>query len=191
LANKRPWLKNAWLATLVRPFIGDSRRVAWHATSALERAEILTVFPQAKVHVIPNAIDCAAFDAAPEPGRETYLERFFPGACVEARRATILAAMGRLHPKKAFDVAIRAVKLVIATHPEVLLLIAGGDDGERGLLMQLIDTLELQHCVVLIGEIKGEDRSPFLRAPTYSCSPRMAKILACLVLRLWQRGCRW
>jgi glycosyltransferase involved in cell wall biosynthesis len=147
----------------VRPFVGDSRRVAWHATSAVERAEILAVFPQARVHVIPNAIDCAAFDAVPELTREVYLKRFFAGHCVKPRRVTILAAMGRLHPKKAFDIAIRAVKTFIAMHPDVLFLIAGGDDGERGPLTGLINELELTHCVVLIGELTGEDKIAFLK----------------------------
>lgn len=163
LVSKRRWLKKAWLAMLVRPFAAYSRRVAWHATSAVERDEILAVFPQAKVHVIPNAIDCGAFEAVPELAREVYLERFFPGRCVEPHRVTILAAMGRLHPKKAFDVAIRAVKTVIATRPELLLLIAGGDDGERAKLMQLIDQLDLGHCVALIGELKGEDKIAFMK----------------------------
>jgi glycosyltransferase involved in cell wall biosynthesis len=155
--------KKAWLAVLVRPFIGDSRRVAWHATSAVERAEILAVFPQAKVHVIPNAIDCAAFDAVPDLTRETYLETFFPGGCVSLHRVRILAAMGRLHPKKGFDIAIRAVKTVIAMHPEVLFLIAGGDDGERGPLTRLINELGPTHCVALIGKLQGEDKIAFLK----------------------------
>jgi glycosyltransferase involved in cell wall biosynthesis len=182
LANKRPWLKKAWLAMLVRPFIRDSRRVAWHATSAVERDEILAVFPQAKVHVIPNAIDCAAFEAVPELAREVYLERFFPGRCVDSRRVAILAAMGRLHPKKAFDIAIRAVRKVIAVRPKVLLLIAGGDDGERAPLMQLIDKLDLRHCVALIGELKGEDKIAFLKGADLFLFPSHSENfgLACL-----------
>src|SRR5262249_38284045 len=124
---------------------------------------ILAVFPRAKVYVIPNAIDSAAFEAVLEPAREVYLERFFPGRCVDSCRVIILAAMGRLHPKKAFDVAIRAVKTIIATHPEVLLLIAGADNGERGPLSQLIDQLNLRHSVALIGELNGEDKIAFLK----------------------------
>ncbi|WP_297513245.1 glycosyltransferase [uncultured Caulobacter sp.] len=91
--------------------------------------------PADHVHVIPNAVRPPAVQAAPfardgEPVR--------------------IVAAGRLHPKKGFDVLIRAVGRLRAWDFDVTCEIAGEGD-ERGDLEALIRELDLDPCVKLVG----------------------------------------
>ena len=61
-----------------------------------------------------------------------------------------IVAAGRLHPKKGFDVLIRAVGKLRAWDYEVICEIAGEGD-ERGVLESLIRELDLEACVSLKG----------------------------------------
>lgn len=160
---KRPLLKRGWNSLLIAPLARDRRRVAWHATAESERDEILAAFPKAKVHVVPNGIDCAVFDAEPPLPRAEYLARFFPRCRVAPEEARILVGMGRLHPKKSFDIAITAFAAVAEQHPGAVLLIAGGDDGERARLERLIAEFGFGNRVALVGELPGADKIAFLK----------------------------
>ena len=163
LKSKRPFLKKLWLTLFSHPFVKDYKRVAWHATSDQERIEVLACFPKARVYVIPNGLDCAAYDKVPVPSRIDYFERFFPDASVMPEHAKVLVGLGRLHKKKAFEVAIKAIHKLAPTQPDAVLLIAGGDDGERKPLLRLIDELGLQKRVALVGEVEGDDKIRFLK----------------------------
>lgn len=163
LKSKRPWLKKLWLALFVHPFVGNTKRVAWHATSYQERDEILAVAPKARVYVIPNGIDCSAYAHFTSPSRSEYFSRFIPGSAIEPQKAKVLVALGRLHIKKAFDVVIRALSLLVDDIPDLILLIAGGDDGEQDFLLELVKELGLQGRVALVGEVKNEDKIRFLK----------------------------
>src|SRR5207249_3463892 len=46
--------------------------------------------------------------------------------------------------------------------PNVALLIAGGDDGEKSRLQSMIQELGLQENAFLVGHLEGKDRSLFL-----------------------------
>ena len=188
LEAKRSWAKRVWLAALVRPFVRDARRVGWHATSAAERADILARFPGAPVHVVPNGLDCAQYDQAPRPRRAAYLARFFAQADVEADKAQVLVALGRLHRTKSFDVAIRAFHAIAEAHPEAVLLIAGGDDGERGALERLIAKLNLAERVSLIGEVTGDDKIAFLKGADLSLFPSQSENFGMVALEALAAG---
>ena len=163
LANRRAWLKRFWIAAFTRPFVGDTRRVRWHATSEEERKDILRLFPGAFVYVVPNGLDCGAFDAVAVPSRKDWFARFFPNAGVVPQEATIFVGLGRLHVKKAFDIAIRTLHLLDEQYPKAILAIAGGDDGERGRLETLAQELCLADRVCLVGTLDGNDKIAFLK----------------------------
>jgi glycosyltransferase involved in cell wall biosynthesis len=129
----------------------------------VERDEFRAVIPGCTVHVVPNGLDCAAFAGAGALDRTAYLDRFFPAGKIEPRKAVVLAAMGRLHVKKNFDVAIQALDRVRDVFPSAVLLIACGDDGERRPLQALIDGLGLTDRVALVGEVSGADKAEFLK----------------------------
>ncbi|WP_127076258.1 glycosyltransferase [Rhodomicrobium lacus] len=168
LTAKRASVKRLWLKLLFLPLMRDRRRVAWHATSAAERDETLAVAPGARVRVIPNGMDCSAYDARPRPDRAEYARRFLPEGLVLEPGARVLACLGRLHNKKCFDIAIRAFALMRPSdggkgHPGDVLLIAGGDDGARNDLEALVSELGLAARVIFVGEIKGDDKIAFLK----------------------------
>lgn len=134
---------------------------------------------QALAHVLRNArhviaaggypsaeADRAAGRALPTtivpPGVDT--ERFRPlgdDERMQARRdfdlpvdAQLIVGVSRLVPRKGFDTAIRAVARMRATHPDVVLAIAGGGRDERR-LRALVD--ELDAPVRFLGRVSHDD----------------------------------
>lgn len=164
LTAKRPWVKSIWLNWLYLPFTKNSRRVAWHATSEAEREETSAVAGKnAVVHTVPNGMDFRPFRDAPRPDRATYAARFLPAGYQLPAGARVLVALGRIHVKKSFDTAIRALAALGPQHAGDVLLIAGGNDGAMGDLTALARELGLANRVFFIGEVKGEDKISFLK----------------------------
>lgn len=92
-------------------------------------------YPPAKVVRVYHGVDLAAI-----PQRD-------PGAA--GRRGLVIGAVGRLVPKKGFDVLLRAAApLVRERHAEVVIV---GDGPERGRLMDLIVELRLGLAARLVG----------------------------------------
>ena len=163
LTARKRRLKQVLLSLFIRPFVRNTRRVAWHATSIQERDEIRSLFPNNCVFVAPNGIDCTAFDRDTGFNRQQYLNRFFPNCRAEPDKVKILVSMGRLHRKKSFDVAINALRLTRAKFPEAMLMIAGGDNGERKALEGMIASCGLQGYASLVGEVYDDDKVAFLK----------------------------
>jgi glycosyltransferase involved in cell wall biosynthesis len=46
--------KNIWLNYLLKPLV---QNITWHATAEQEKDEILSIYPNAKVSIIPNGIE--------------------------------------------------------------------------------------------------------------------------------------
>jgi len=92
--------------------------------------------PADHVHFIPNAVTPPRSHAAPFTHEEG--------------QAIKIVAAGRLHTKKGFDVLIRAVGKLRAWDYDVTCEIAGEGD-ERGDLEALIQELDLDPCVKLVG----------------------------------------
>jgi glycosyltransferase involved in cell wall biosynthesis len=94
--------------------------------------------PADHVHFIPNAV-------TPPTARATPFSRGSAEAC-----PIKVVAAGRLHPKKGFDILIRAIGKLRAYDLDVTCEIAGEGD-ERGALEALIRELDLAPCVKLVG----------------------------------------
>ena len=188
LKTKRPWLKKLWLLLLVHPFIRKMNRVTWHATSEAECGEILTQFPKARVHVVPNGIACAEFDKILPLSRLDYFAKFFPDARVVPDRTRVLVGLGRIHPIKGFDIAIRAFRQIADRYPDSVLLIAGGDDGEHTVLERLIGELALGDRVALVGELKGDDKITFLKGADLFLFPSHSENFGMAVLEALAAG---
>jgi glycosyltransferase involved in cell wall biosynthesis len=163
MASGRSAVKKAWVKTMIRPFIANRSRVVWHATSTAERDDILRVFPQSTVHVVPNAIDCEAIANTERICRKSYIERFFPAAAVPAEGSVVIATLSRLHRIKGLDIAIDAFHKLRDRVPGALLLMAGADEGERQGLEARIERLGLNGSAVCVGPQFGESKAVFLR----------------------------
>lgn len=146
--------KKVWLLLLNESF----KKIIWDATSEQEKKMILKVFPSAEVVVIPATVDVSDFNQEGERNFAIYNK--FSGKDLSENK--ILISMGRLHKIKGFDILINAFYLLKERLPELVLLIAGEDFGEKKNLEEQIRRLNLEERVFLTGNIGGKEKTDFL-----------------------------
>jgi len=171
-------LVGAWVASLRRIplvislhgsdiFVAQRNRIfRWVTRSIFRRAALVTACSKdlkrgavdigcdpAKIHVI-------AWGADPD--------RFHPGIAPLDRLAfgltgneAILVTLGRMVPKKGFDILVRALALLVPSYPHVHLLI-GGDGVERDSLQRLAKELEVSDHLHMPGRILWDQVPHFL-----------------------------
>ncbi|TAH25690.1 MAG: glycosyltransferase [Cytophagales bacterium] len=148
-------IKKPYLNFFVRPFL---KSVVWHATSEQEKNEILALFPNANVAIIPNGIYADEFSKPNILTRQAYIQKF---TGIENQSSKVIISMARLHKKKGFDVLIDAFAKSLQAYPDTVLLIAGEDFGEKNSLERQILQLNLSNKVFLIGQLSGQERIDF------------------------------
>ena len=97
------------------------------------------------------------------------IDSFTPGerdtALIERHQLAgkqIILTVGRLVPRKGIDMAIRSMRKVIATRPDVRYLIIG--DGEmRDEIARLVRDESLQEHVILVGKVTDDELLRYLR----------------------------
>jgi len=94
-------------------------------SAAVGRRVVEEGVPAAKVVVVPNFLDDAAFDPMPEPARRAALAGF--GVPPEA---LVVGAVAMLRPEKDLVSLVRAVALLAPTHPRLHLLLVGRGECE-------------------------------------------------------------
>ncbi|MDF1884571.1 glycosyltransferase [Sulfurimonas sp. SAG-AH-194-C21] len=147
--------KNIWLKVMIKPYL---KNISWHATAEQEKNEILNVFPEAKVNIIPNGIEYEKFQIFNKLDITKYTEKYI-GEKIDASK--IVVSMGRLQKKKGFDILIDAFEKVTKIDSSIILLIAGQDEGEKLNLLEQIKSLNLEKNVFLVGNIEGQDKIDF------------------------------
>ncbi len=148
--------KDMWLKFLIKPLV---KNVTWHATAEQEKLEIQTLFPEAKVAIVPNGIDYKIFQVFNKLTPKKYVKKFTDQ---EREVSKIIVSMGRLQKKKGFDILINSFKKVLDVYPDAVLLIAGPNEGEQHNLEALVKELDVQSSVFLVGSISGQDKVDFL-----------------------------
>ncbi|HEO98248.1 MAG TPA: glycosyltransferase [Epsilonproteobacteria bacterium] len=154
--NQGSRFKQFWLKYLIKPFV---KNIYFHATCEAEKQDILTIFPDAKIVIIPNGVDVDSYHKNNILNKQEYIKKYVK-ADIESNN--IIVSMSRLHAKKGFDILIQAFAEVLQTYPESILLIAGPDEGEKQNLENLINALELNNRIYLIGPMNGQDKVDFL-----------------------------
>lgn len=134
------FIKKMWLNFLIKPF---TKKVFWHATSTKEKEEIKHRFPKAKIHLISDG---------------TYVE-----SIKAVTKDNYIAALGRLHPVKGYDLLIRAFAEVQKKHADLVLKIAGEDDGEKSRLEKVAQENNLVDKVLFLGNVSGVEKEQFLQ----------------------------
>jgi len=157
--------KNLWLKLLIKPFI---KNIIWHATAEEEKNDILNLFPNSEVKIIPNGIEYNKFQNSNTLSKREYSNKFI-NQDIEPNK--IVVSMGRLQKKKGFDILIDSFYETLKSFPNSILLIAGGDEGEEENLKNQIKSLNLQNNVFLIGAIEGQDKIDFLANANLFCLP--------------------
>jgi len=122
---------------------------------ALNRMEFdqysLAGVPTEKIALVPNGIDLAQF--ADLPNRGCFRRKF---GIDENKR--ILLFLGRLNKIKGLDTLAIAFKQVVEELKDVILVIAGPDDGYLNSLKNLVSSLKIGDNVLLVGPLYGDDK---------------------------------
>lgn len=148
-------------------FVAQQRRqFGWVAGWVFERAAVVTACSQhlrkgaLRLGAAPDRVHLVAWGADPE--------RFHPGVPTMDRSRVglspddvILVALGRIVPKKGFDVLVRAMPPLVEAYPYVHLII-GGDGSQRAGLADLAVSLGIADHVHLPGRIPWNDVPAFL-----------------------------
>ena len=150
-------LKAKWLKYCIKPF---NKYLIWHATAEQEKDEILSIFPDAKVEIIPNGIYVDEFKKSNKSTKQEYLKKYTGKNVTNINK--IIVSMGRLQKKKGFDILIDSFQKTLVNYPNSYLLIAGPDEGEKENLDTQIKKLDLKDKAFLIGNIENQDKIDFL-----------------------------
>jgi len=106
--------------------------------------------PPEKVVVIPNGIDFNSFRRLPEKG--SFRKKY------NITEKHVVLYLGRLHERKGIDFLIEAYAELMKDKKNVILVLAGSDDGYRDKAILLIDKFNLKNNVKLIGFIDESDK---------------------------------
>lgn len=155
--EQRRITKESWIKIFIKPF---QKFILWHATSLQEYEEILYIFPEAIIKIIPNGIDLKSFNLLKSGDASNFYKRFYPS--FEDGIGRVIVSMGRLNRVKGFDVLIRSFKIILDSIPGSSLFIAGSDDGEKHNLVTLVKSLGLEGKVFFTGELLNSDKINFL-----------------------------
>ena len=160
--HKKSILKKIWLKILIKPFL---KNVIWHATSEQEKNEIIRMFNNQNVRVIPNGIDLGELSSS-----KVNVNYFFDSFGVKFP-TKIVVSMGRLEKKKGFDILIRAIYTLIHQGHDIHLFVAGPDYGELCNLTSLCRSLCIEDKVTFVGHIDGDEKVSFLGAADIFAMP--------------------
>ncbi len=123
---------------------------AIHFTSKREQLNSLDLTRNLKTFVCPLGVQNCSSENRPTP--HAFQQRF-----PELKNRRIILFLGRLHPKKQPDVAIRAFHKAFWNNPDICMVIAGaGKLGYLKKLEKLISQLELICRVLFTGILNAE-----------------------------------
>jgi glycosyltransferase involved in cell wall biosynthesis len=149
-------LKKLWLLFFISP---HAQNIIFHATSQQEKIDINSLYSDSNIRVIPNGVDFDFYQEYQKFNRASLIKYFTNS---ENFCEKIIVSMGRLHHVKGFDILIKSFCKTLKIFPNAKLLIAGKDDGEKNNLTNLINDLDLQGKVFLIGEVTDQEKVNFL-----------------------------
>ena len=166
LNNSNKFFKSIWINFFVKFF---SSSIKWHACSDLEKNDILKNIPNANVLVINDGIDFNSFQKFEQLSALKILNLYTNKELEKC--SSLFFSLGRLHKIKCYDNLISSFKLYIEKDSDAKLVIAGGDDGHKHDLINLIKYLDLENSVFLIGHVNHNDRNILLNNCNYFVLP--------------------
>ena len=120
LAHKA-WKKKYFFSHIEKPALQDAS--ALHALAAPEAMNLQRLGLTSPISIIPNGIEREEFEHVPGPAE--FLEKF-----PSAKGRKMILFLGRINPKKGLDILAEAFAKVKERYPNVVLTIAGPDDGQ-------------------------------------------------------------
>jgi len=136
-----------------------------HFLNSEECSEAMSYGEQLNTFVLPNGVFTDRFKSLPY---KTKLSKSYP----ELDGAVTALFLGRLHPKKGFDLLIPAFVQAIRSCPLLHLLVVGPDQrGYRGELEAQIREQDLHSRVTFLGMVSGERKLEVLAAADFFVLP--------------------
>lgn len=121
------------------------------AVSDVEVAQYLEMnVPLEKVAVVPNGIDVGSFSSLPEKG--SFKKKH------NINEKHMILFLGRLHEIKGIDFLIKSYAELIKERTNVILVLAGPDDGYLEKAKSLVEELTLNEHVKFTGFINGAEK---------------------------------
>ncbi len=196
-----PWILNRsrWKKRLAHWLFEDANfrhACLWRALSEKEAEQIRSCGITAPIVVAPNGVD--PLPLTTPAGSGAVVET--PWAGPLTKTGPRLLFLGRLHPKKGFDLLLAAWARLAATHQPWQLVLAGPDEGGHlAVLKRQAASLGLLDRLVLTGPISGAPKAALLHSadlfvlPSYSEGFPMAVLeaLACGVPVVATRACNF
>ena len=147
-----------------------ARAAAIHATASSERDELRQVLTHPRVFVVPNGAEDVQ---VPQVDRDP-------------RRIVFL---GRLHPKKGFDVLVPALSRLERDMPGVETVIAGPDeDGEWERIQRLVAGVDPKPRLRYLGAVAGDGRFELLASSAVFVLPSHSENFGITVLEAMSCG---
>jgi glycosyltransferase involved in cell wall biosynthesis len=136
---------------------------------------------QPNVIVIPNGIRPADFANLPPRG-------LFRAKLGLAPDQPMVLFMSRLNRKKGLELLLPAVEQLLATHPDVCLVLAGSDDGYEAETRAFVAERQLTRQIRLVGMLTGNDKRNALADADVFVLPSFSEGFSMAVLEAMAAG---
>jgi glycosyltransferase involved in cell wall biosynthesis len=148
LAQKK-WKKRVALALGYRRMLDECSML--HLGNDTERELIGPLHLKCPATIIPNGVNLTEIDPLPPRGR-------FIASRAELANRPFVLFLSRLHYKKGLDYLADGFAILAPKHPEIDLVVAGPDGGERENFQRRIAATGLSDRVHVVGPLYGPDK---------------------------------
>lgn len=136
-----------------------------HFLNEEELSESREFEPRCRGFILPNGVKTDSFNSL--PGREVFELRYS-----ECRGRVLALFLGRLHPKKGFNILLSAFATALEQVTELHLIVAGPDEGGY---LETLQAMTVSLCiaqrVTFTGLVKGEAKREVLGAADFFVLP--------------------
>jgi glycosyltransferase involved in cell wall biosynthesis len=155
----------------------DARKAFATTEIEAEQYRNLRVRPE-KIEIVPPGIDLDEFSGSIEKG--VFRRRYKIGADPK-----IVLFLGRIHKMKGLDILAQAFTGLIRDKKNVVLVIAGPDDGYLSTLKKLVDSLGVKENIVFTGPLYGKEKLQAYTDADVFVLPSSYEIFGITILEAW------
>lgn len=138
-------------------------------------------FDASLTHLIPNGVDTASYSPV-SPAEQADLRAKLG---LDSRPVALFS--GRLEPQKGLETLLEAWKLIVAKHPDALLMLAGSGSQEA-LLLEKAERAGISLSVRFPGQLKPDDLRDYYRVADLFVLPSLAEGLSNALLEAMSCG---
>jgi glycosyltransferase involved in cell wall biosynthesis len=169
------WMYNSFYDLMFGRFVYSEAALAI-ALSKVEAEQYASYrIPWNRITIVPNGLDLDEYSNLPDK----FVWRVKQNVKEDKK---IVLYLGRLHWIKGVDILIKAFAMLRRYRNDVLLVIAGPDDGFKNTCLKLVNKLNLSDSVVFTGALRDKDKIEALRAADVLVLPSRYEIFGNVVL---------